>query len=213
MLVSSFQSFGGDDVVPAEENPSKFMKLYDLGQRGRQRVIQFDDLGEFEQYDNNSRRYKPPGRLLFFRGYPSSRLLNYAGSKFDIDPEFFLRHLYFPQAPGAIDHHYLPSLPSASDIIQLRVITIGEWNDSRFTQSLDQLRRDCTASMEGYLDNLAVGRHMSTCSSIARQFHVHDRRHFTIEQTISISLDQSTRGWIGTLATRKGYLRSLTDGL
>lgn len=203
MLISSFQSFGGEDLAQAEEDSFKFVLLYDLGQRGKQRLLHFHDINEFDQYDNDSRRARPSGRLLFFRGYPSSRLLNFAGSKFDIDPEFFLRHLYFPQTPGITDYHYLPSLPSAGDIIQLCVITVGVWNDSRLTQSLEQLRKDCMTSTEAYLNQLALGRNVSTCSSIVRQFDVHDKRHFTIEQTISILLDYSTKGWIGTHRTHQ----------
>ena len=64
------------------------------------------------------------GQVLFMRGHPSSEWLATIGAKYQVEPDFFQRHLNFRlQAPN---HFSPPSLPSSSEsMVRLRIPTIG----------------------------------------------------------------------------------------
>lgn len=53
--------------------------------------------------------------------------------------------------------------------------------------------------MDAYLHNLKRNRetHLKIGDSIVRRYSVHDEKHFSIEQEISISISRIGRNWIG----------------
>jgi hypothetical protein len=136
------------------------------------------------------------------RGYPSPQWLNHIGSKFDIDPEFFFRHLQFDQlqrTPTHPTHFFMPSLPSVAEIIPIRITSILSDYSSQ-PDTIADLRRSCKEHMAEYLNNLTNSLKVSISEPIVRRFSVHDKQHFSIEQmiTICVTYNTSTQGWMGT---------------
>ena len=139
------------------------------------------------------------GQLLFIRGFLSSAWLATIGSKFEVDPEFLLRHLDFFARSDSRHFYSLPSLPSTSaSMVRLCVSTI--------------VRQDVTSELdvpEALLDN--QNKHAEEISmyqrqlpnraragdSLVRGFSIISDRHFIIEQWISISITRNGDGWLG----------------
>jgi hypothetical protein len=148
--------------------------------------------------DKSLDKTKPQGHILFINGYPSPAWIVHTGAFCHIDPWFFSSHLRFRCRR---DYFSSPSLPSASrNIITLRIITIGSREKKRGSadqESLDQLRSDGVKAMNKYEQQLMVNRHFKTGDSIVRGFSILDKKHFIIEQDISICLNKLGEDWIG----------------
>ena len=90
-------------------------------------------------------RTETAGRILFLHGYPSALWLGHIGSRFNIDPEFYFRHLDFASFQGTPEHFFMHSLPSAADILRVRVTTVLSSNDpsSPAGETVANLRARC----------------------------------------------------------------------
>lgn len=102
LLVSPYQSFGEEGTVQIAESSTGFIQFYDLDTNKSDRKVVIPNVESLDDYDDETRRKQPSGRLLFMQSYPSPHWLNHIGSKFDIDSEFFFRHLEFDQLRGII---------------------------------------------------------------------------------------------------------------
>jgi hypothetical protein len=135
-------------------------------------------------------------RILFLRGNPSSKWLTTIGSVCRVDPEFFQRHLSFE---SRYDYFSLPSLPSYSDnIIKLHYVTLCSRKDKigLSNQSvINDLRAKGAKAMELYTHQLKVDA--SVGDSIVRKYFIHDELHFSLEQEMTISLNQVGESWVG----------------
>ncbi|KAF2178182.1 hypothetical protein K469DRAFT_803890, partial [Zopfia rhizophila CBS 207.26] len=99
----------------------------------------------------------------------------------------------------------MPSLPSVYSIIQFPAVTLASRSSSSHTAQiyhrgkLSKLREE-TARLPGYhLDKFIQGResHFPQGSSIVRNFSIHDCRHFSLEQEISVYIAPHGKGWVG----------------
>jgi len=122
--------------------------------------------------------------MVFLRGFPSPQWLNHLGATFDIDPEFFSRHLDVPlgDVPNAsrLDCSYSTPFPKTMDLMQLRVCNTGSWSTNRSKLTLAALRDSCEASMAQHLDDFIHSQNF-LCDSIVRRFMLHDLQNFSIE--------------------------------
>lgn len=150
-------------------------------------------------YNDETRRKQPSGRLLFMEGYPSPQWLNHLGSKFDIDPEFYFRHLEFDHIQKTPTHFFMSSLPSVAEIIRIRITSILSRNDFQFEpeHTIADLRKTSEVHMDEYLNNLVKSLKVSLSESIVRRFSVHDKQHFSIEQMVTICVTHKSPGWTG----------------
>jgi len=129
------------------------------------------------------------------RGFLAPEWLNHIGAHFRIDPEFFRRHVDFIESQRHFD---LPTLPSASShILTLPLITIGT-RIARVapTGVLAQSRRETTRlnvlrELRNFEKSRAVGQ------SIVRDVSLHDESHFTVEQDVSVYVQQRSGSWLG----------------
>jgi hypothetical protein len=134
--------------------------------------------------------------ILFLKGNPSSEWLTTVGSICQVEPEYFQRHLSFQ---SRFDYFSLPSLPSCSDnIIRLPFVTlccredkIGKSNQG----IIDELRMNGGKAMDIYTHRLKLDAKVG--DSIVRRYSVHDEMHFSLEQDMTISLNQVGESWIG----------------
>jgi hypothetical protein len=204
-LISPYRSNGDSTSAIVSSTNANFATLYDLDYQncGNDRIRQFINPDEFAAHMEPSKQSRngSAGRILFIRGFPSPQWLNQIGATFDVDPEFFYRHIEISadstSSTATPDYYCAPHLPSSADIIQLRISNIGSWDNSRSLGSIETLRKDCSASMNLHLEDFLRLRNMSVCDSIVRRFTVHDIQHFTVEQMISIKVLRHDRRWTG----------------
>ena len=157
--------------------------------------------------ERQSKITREEGRLLFLRGNPSPEWLNRIGAQYNVDPEFFRRHLDLGTTIGRQNYFELPFLPSTMEnMLSLRIITIGSRKapNRRYppTQNeLEHLRQEARTSMKAYLDRISRGKdpELQLGDSIVRDISVHDSEHFSIEQNISIHILKAMAGWIGMI--------------
>ena len=183
----------------SEHTSFKYVTVYDLNTSTDRRTRHIDKIADFEDQCEglwNSEH----GHLIFMRGYPTPEWLNAIGSRYKVDPEFYLRHMSFRL--GHSDLFALPVLPSAaSSTFKLRLTTIGctqnSTNVNESQDKLDQRRQEYSQLKEGYRESL---RDASSCclgDSIVRDCSIHDAQHFSIEQDVSFYVCKTVRSWAG----------------
>lgn len=228
---------GGTIADPRDQN-DEFAALYRLGKKGAERFRYLKTPEELDGIDNDTatsdvdgpvertRREEQEGssydackdgRLLFLRGNASPEWLNRIGAKYHVDPEFFCRHRDFAATIGRPDYFSSPSLPSTNlNMLRLRVTTIGVRKARGRTcplsqRELDAMRKEARASLREYFDGLSRQRNPEAHlgDSIVRDFSIHDKEYFSIEQNISIYITAAQRGWIGIHPERKRLSETL----
>jgi hypothetical protein len=162
-------------------------------------------LSGFHQQDRLAVDSGCAGRVIMLRGFPSLRWIDFLGDMFDVNPEFWRRHLgCIVQAP-ADDLAKPASLPSTTDrILQHRVASIG--SRKRFwqphVQDLQVLRYEATKKFQAYRANLEKWdtAKWTPGDSVVRQYVLHDKEHFTIDQNVTAYLHAPEAGapWAGT---------------
>ncbi|KAF2426276.1 hypothetical protein EJ08DRAFT_700032 [Tothia fuscella] len=134
------------------------------------------------------------GRMIFMRGYQHADWLNTIGSRYNVDYEFFRRHMDFETLKPLSDTFSRPTLPSAfSNVMQLSISSLSAMRTAAdpatvsYQAHLKQQRKDLESLMPESLGNLA-NPHKTKGSygdSIVRRLVVHGSRYFSIEQDIS----------------------------
>ena len=143
------------------------------------------------------------GRILFLSGYPTPEQVDRLSRTHDISPEFWRRHLA-ASTPAFEDI----KLPSAScDIFQLHFWTVASWVNTfnRDHISLQSLRKEAHLEMGKYKDNLETLASWRPGDSVVRNYEIHDRDHFSIEQVVTVCIidkqDGNTKknggSWLG----------------
>ncbi|PPJ52981.1 hypothetical protein CBER1_10951 [Cercospora berteroae] len=164
-----------------------------------------DDLAQFDpqSVENNS------GALVFLGGYQSPEWLNAVGAAFHLDPAVLDEHLEYRAPFARRDLYTSPSLPSTVDgLVKLRYFTIGVREHSAHTAkrgNVSVLRTQANDDMDRYLIHLYEERDVKPGDSIARRYHVHSPRIYSIEQQITIGIQRSAGGgWLGVTLTDSG---------
>ena len=131
--------------------------------------------------------------IIFLEGYPSAQHLIDLGAAYNIDPEFYQRHLRFllPRL-NENEHFLLPVLPSfQTSILQMSVTTIGHHRTPQY-RSVEEKRLRSASKMEEYLIHLrngrGMGRNWEPRDSVVRCYAVHDQKEFSIQQMITICI-------------------------
>lgn len=155
-------------------------------------TLEYDSItGPQDFLARNSALKSGNAQLLFLRGFPSREWLNFLGSYYSVDPEYFRRHLAFMDSK---DLHDLPALPSASrSLFQLKVTTIFA---REVPISLDEVERSRKEEMD------LVQNHQRQMGdiigeSIVRRYSVHNETTFSVEQHISCYVGLKNDGWFG----------------
>ena len=145
-------------------------------------------------------------QLVFVQGYPNAEQINRLSKSHHISAEFWRRHL------GSVLSMETPTfedtrLPSAvCNIFQLKFWTIGSRGGSIGSHvSLQSLRSDAEVQMDDYKRTLRSGISWRAGHSVVRNYEIHDRDCFSIEQIITVSIiedgqrtyGEGTAGWTG----------------
>lgn len=165
-------------------------------------------IGELDSLKQDYAVQQPSGGLLFLRGYPDPESLASLGSQYDVNPEFWARHLDFLSAAPA-KHSTTPlMLPSSSDdVFRLRFTTVG--SRGPVSHQLDRagmqkLRESSARQMEQYdkilrRDYSNLNPEWRQGDSIIRRFTIHDQEYFSFDQVGTIYLsrpDDTTNDWL-----------------
>lgn len=154
-----------------------------------------------EQHDAFSTTISVPsggfGQLVFIRGFISPAWVSVIGSKYNIDPEFFRRHMDFLSA--SIDRHAYssPSLSSSSNnIVRLCVSTLLHRDD--FGGQDLQLQRSDQLNELGTYKTQQLGSTKVCCGdSLVREYSTVCSCFSVIEQWISLCITRTEQGWAG----------------
>lgn len=138
-------------------------------------------------------------QLFFLRGYPSPRWLKAIGSKYILEPDFLAKHLDFLN-PNVSEDMPVVGLPtSLAHVIQLCITTIGSRNCEKRTykqDEIDTIRKKDETDMTIYFSKLSKGL-FNTGNAIVRRFSTLDETFFTIEQKVSIHIQNQGKRWVG----------------
>lgn len=135
-----------------------------------------------------SRSTKPQSskrnEIIFVAGYPTPEQVGRLTREYKINPEVWRRHLATPFQ--TIEDTRLPS--ASCDIIQLRFRTIASWINvfNRHQPKLQSMRKEAEAEMKRYLEGLTTLESWRTGDSVVRNYEIHDRGYFSIEQIVTI---------------------------
>lgn len=137
------------------------------------------------------------GQIVFIRGFISPSWLAAIGSKYNIDPEFFRRHMDFLSA--SIDRHAysFPSLASSSNnIFRLCVNTLLHRDDFG-GQDLHSQRSDQSTKLRTYKMQQLGSTRVRCGDSLVREYSTVCSRFSVMEQWISLCITKTDRGWAG----------------
>lgn len=189
----------GEDTIlfaSRSEQPHDLILVYNSGNR-KWNVQRYDQEQHQDFYATPSVPVVGSDQLVFIRGFISPSWVSVLGSKYNIDPEFFRRHMDFLSAN--IDRHAysFPSLASSSDnIFRLCVSTILHRDD--FGGQDLQSQRARQATQLGTYKTQQLGSVKVCCGdSLVREYSTICSRFSVIEQWISIYVTKTDRGWAG----------------
>ncbi|OIW35544.1 hypothetical protein CONLIGDRAFT_710715 [Coniochaeta ligniaria NRRL 30616] len=135
------------------------------------------------------------GQLVFVRGFLSPSWVSVLGSKYNIDPEFFRRHMDFLSA--SVDKHAysFPSLASSSDnIFRLCVSTLLH-RDDYGGQDLQSQRARQAIELAAYRAQQLSSNKVCCGDSLVREYSTVCSRFSVIEQWISLYVTKTDGGW------------------
>jgi hypothetical protein len=138
-----------------------------------------------------------PNSLLFLQGYPSAQWLNELGSKYDINPRFFLHHLQFlPTARESAQRTSFTNPSTQQTVFRLSFMTIGEASTG---VTIRDQREEAGRKMSAYLHKLRMGTGWKPGDSIVRTYDALTERLFSIEQsaTVYLARSQKHKHWTG----------------
>ena len=129
---------------------------------------------------------KVNGAMIFMRGYPSKDWLLEIGATYNVDPEFFRRHMSYLQTKPAMP---IPTVLSSSQktIFQLSITTLG-FQDAQGNGSVNDKRKYASKSMNDYLKSLQSPGRWSCSDSVVRSYAAHDISEFSIQQVATITV-------------------------
>ena len=187
----------------AAARDSYFASLYKIG--GDERVPlscqSFATVEEVEKLHDRDIFTFSTFPLLVLRGYPSPEWLNILGGRFDIDPEFFQRHLLFASVSGKNTSKNSPALilPSChANMVSLQVTNVGlrqsGIHPDRDQGTLGAIRADASNWMAAYMSKLASldSSEIPTGNLFAREFSLLDFDCFLLEHTVSLYIHTVT---------------------
>jgi hypothetical protein len=122
-----------------------------------------------------------------------------------VDPEFFRQHLDLGSRADQTGSSSFMCLPSeCSNIIRLPPRTVGSrslgnsLSRKQHHSKQSKVREEAGKRLEDHLKRITQDResHLPQGRSLVRDFAVHNYRHFTLEQEISIYVAANNKHWV-----------------
>ncbi|KAJ4415135.1 hypothetical protein N0V82_007505 [Gnomoniopsis sp. IMI 355080] len=176
------------------EQPHDLVVVYNTGKK-KWDVQPYGQEQHEDFYTTTSIPVDGSGQLVFIRGFVSPSWVSVIGSKYNMDPEFFRRHMDF--LCGNIDRHAysLLSLPSSSvNIFRLCVSTVLHRDDFG-GQDLQSQRAQQIAELAIYKAQQLCSTKVCCGDSLVREYSTVCSRFSVIEQWISLCITKTEKGW------------------
>ncbi|KAF9888435.1 hypothetical protein FE257_008713 [Aspergillus nanangensis] len=146
------------------------------------------------QGDDNDPAKNDSNSIIYISGYPSARALTEIGSKYQIGPEFFDRHLSFVGDDPTNcrihpSHYFLPS--QQQFVLQLSIPSIGGVHGEWSHEDLRKKHQMNSDKMNEYMHDLRMGKGWRPCSSVVRSSEIHDFLRFSIEQFVTVDISRA----------------------
>ena len=137
------------------------------------------------------------GQIVFIRGFISPSWMSVIGSKYGIDPEFFMRHMDFLSA--SIDRHAysLPSLAISSNNMFRLCVSILLHRDDFGGQDLQLQRSDQSTELGAYRIQQLGSTKVCCGDSLVQEYSTVCSSFSVIEQWISLCITKTDKGWAG----------------
>lgn len=197
LLRSAKPEGDSNPFASSSEQPHDLVVVYNSGEK-KWDIQQYSQ----EQHDAFSAATSIPagglGQIVFIRGFISPSWVSAIGSKYNIDPEFFRRHMDFLSTSIHRHAYGFPSLVSSSNnIFRLCVSTLLH-RDGFGGQDLHSQRSDQSAKLGTYkIQQLGTTR-VCCGDSVVREYSTICSCFSVIEQWISLCIVKRDRGWTGT---------------
>ena len=137
------------------------------------------------------------GQIVFIRGFISPSWVSVIGSKYEIDPEFFRRHMDYLSASVERHSYSFPSLASSSNnIVRLCVSTLLHRDDFG-GQNLQSQRSHQTTELTTYKIQQLGSTKVSCGDSVVRDYSTVCSSFSVIEQWISLYITKRNGSWAG----------------
>ena len=137
------------------------------------------------------------GQMIFIRGFISPSWVSAIGSKYNIDPEFFRRHMDFLSASTDRHSYSFPSLSSSSDnIFRICVNTLLYRDDFR-GEDLHSQRSNHSAELGTYKMQQLRSTKVCCGDSLVREYTTVCSSFSVIEQWVSLCVSRTEKGWAG----------------
>lgn len=137
------------------------------------------------------------GQIIFIRGFISPTWVSVIGSKYNIDPEFFRRHMDFLCMSMDKHSYSSPSLASSSNnLFRLCVSTLLHRDDFG-GQDLQSQRLDQSTELGTYKTQQLGSTRISCGDSMVREYSTVCSCVSVIEQWISLYVAKTAEGWAG----------------
>lgn len=137
------------------------------------------------------------GQLVFIRGFISPSWVSTIGSKYNIDPEFFRRHMDYLSTSVYRHAYSFPSLASSSNNIYRLCVSTILHRDGFGKQDLRSQRSDQSAELGIYKTQQLGSTRVRCGDSLVREYSTLCSCFSVIEQWISLCVTRTDKGWAG----------------
>jgi pseudouridine-5'-monophosphatase len=140
-----------------------------------------------------------PGQVVFIRGFVSPSWVAVLGSKYNIDPEFFRRHMEFLSTNNDRHSFSLPSLANSSNnIFRLCVSTLLH-RDNFGGQNVQSQRSDQLTELGKYKIHQLGSKNVCCGDSLVRGYTTVCESFSVIEQWMSVYIAKTASSWAGKM--------------
>ncbi|OQE22199.1 hypothetical protein PENFLA_c013G06131 [Penicillium flavigenum] len=177
------------------DQPHDLVVVYSSDGEKKWNVQQYNQEQHEDFYSETSIPAEGAGQMVFIRGYISPSWVSVLGSKYNIDPEFFRRHMDY--LSGSIFRHSFgfPSLASSSNnIFKLCVSTLLHRDDFG-GQDLQSQRSDQATELKTYKQRQLAFTKVCCGDSLVREYSTVCSSFSVIEQWISLCVAKADKGW------------------
>jgi hypothetical protein len=202
-------------------SPQPFASLFKVSEKEVAKVP-FTSVDDFCGLDN-AKILPGSGNfvILLLQGYPSPEWLNALGSRFEIDPEFFCRHIrfnsnYIGGSVNAFQDRLVSSdiLPSRDGwMVSLITTKIEPWGFGTKPHQVGYLRWQSTKDGRRYVPELTnLNLELEAGASVIRNASIFGQENHlvSLEYGLSIALNRFAEGWMGMVyPPRTEYLSYL----
>lgn len=154
------------------------------------------------------------GRLIYLSGQQDPEWLNILGARLSLDAEFYRRHI--SGAVGIEAEEFdaasilaTPFLPAAfTEMVRIPLMTVGTYRSSSAQVRPSSLRngshrRQAALRLRHGLENYHTTERLDDGNSLLRALNVHNRRFFSLEQSISVHIGGKNGRFVSKFAVHK----------